>query len=84
MVSARDNLARQNIFIPATQPDEQITLRVAAYCRVSSDSADQLDSFATQNTHYAVLFKAIINFAGRMFVNGPLHGSGNWRTQRMS
>ena len=52
MASARDNLARQNIFIPATQPEEQITLRVAAYCRVSSDSADQLNSFAAQNTHY--------------------------------
>ena len=52
MASARDNLARQNIFIPATQQEEQITLRVAAYCRVSSDSADQLNSFAAQNTYY--------------------------------
>lgn len=58
MASARDNLARQNIFIPATQPEEQITLRVAAYCRVSSDSADQLNSFAAQNTHYNTVISA--------------------------
>lgn len=28
------------------------TLRVAAYCRVSSDSSDQLHSFAAQVQHY--------------------------------
>lgn len=55
MATARDNLARQHIFIPATQPEEKITLRVAAYCRVSSDSTDQLNSFAAQNTHYSTL-----------------------------
>ena len=49
---AADNLARQQIFIPATTPEEEIVLRVAAYCRVSSDSEDQLNSFAAQNTYY--------------------------------
>lgn len=33
----------------AVQPD---ILRVAAYCRVSSDSADQLHSYATQIKEY--------------------------------
>ena len=28
------------------------TMRVAAYCRVSSDSSDQLHSFAAQVQHY--------------------------------
>lgn len=31
------------------------TLRVAAYCRVSSDSEDQLNSFAAQVKHYTTL-----------------------------
>lgn len=58
MATARDNLARKQIFIPATQPEEEIVLRVAAYCRVSSDSEDQLNSFAAQNTHYNNLIKS--------------------------
>ena len=57
MTTARDNLARKQIFIPAIIPEEEIVLRVAAYCRVSSDSEDQLNSFAAQNTHYNSLIK---------------------------
>ena len=52
MATARDNLARKQIYIPATQPEEEIVLRVAAYCRVSTDSDDQLNSFIAQNNHY--------------------------------
>ena len=48
---AQDNLARKQIFIPALQP-EAVQLRVAAYCRVSTDSEDQLNSFAAQQTYY--------------------------------
>lgn len=51
------NLARKQIYIPATQPEE-IVLRVAAYCRVSTDSDDQTNSFAAQNTHYNNLIKS--------------------------
>ena len=51
MATAQDNLARKHIFIPATEP-EAVILRVAAYCRVSTDSDDQLDSFAAQQTYY--------------------------------
>lgn len=29
MATARDNLARKQIYIPATQPEEEIVLRVA-------------------------------------------------------
>lgn len=50
-----DNLARKQIYIPATKPESEITLRVAAYCRVSTDSDDQRNSFAAQNTHYSEL-----------------------------
>lgn len=57
MATARDNLARQQIYIPATQPEEEIVLRVAAYCRVSTDSEDQRNSFAAQNTHYMELIE---------------------------
>lgn len=47
-----DNLARKAIVIPASQAPEEIKLRVAAYCRVSSDSEDQRNSFAAQNAYY--------------------------------
>lgn len=50
---AGDNLARKQIYIPATKPESEISLRIAAYCRVSTDSDDQRNSFAAQNTHYS-------------------------------
>lgn len=56
MVTALDNLARKQIYIPANQP-ETVQLRVAAYCRVSTDSEDQLNSFAAQNTHYSQMIR---------------------------
>ena len=51
MATAQDNLARKQIYIPALQP-EAVALRVAAYCRVSTDSDDQLNSFDAQQNHY--------------------------------
>jgi len=51
LATARDNLARKQIYIPALQP-EAVVLRVAAYCRVSTDSEDQLNSFAAQQSYY--------------------------------
>ena len=51
MATAQDNLARKQIFIPASQP-EAVVLRVAANCRVSTDSEDQLNSFAAQQSYY--------------------------------
>ena len=51
MATAQDNLARKQIYIPALQP-EAVILRVAAYCRVSTDSDDQLNSFVAQQTYY--------------------------------
>ena len=58
MATARDNLARKQIYIPATQPEEEIVLRVAAYCRVSTDSEDQINSFTSQNNHYNEMITA--------------------------
>ena len=51
MATAQDNLARKQIYIPALQ-SEAVVLRVAAYCRVSTDSEDQLNSFAAQQSYY--------------------------------
>lgn len=48
---AGNNLAKKPIVIEATR-QEEIKLRVAAYCRVSTDSEDQMNSFVAQNTHY--------------------------------
>lgn len=42
---------------PTEQPEAQ-KLRVAAYARVSSDSRDQLNSFAAQNAYYTSLIAA--------------------------
>ncbi len=52
MATWQENLARKQIYIPANKPDETVALKVAAYCRVSTDSDDQLNSFAAQHTHY--------------------------------
>ena len=49
------NAAPRLIAIPAAERPEARKLRVAAYCRVSSDSRDQLNSFAAQNVHYTTL-----------------------------
>ena len=46
------NTAPRIITIPAAEQSKPQRLRVAAYCRVSSDSADQLNSFAAQNAYY--------------------------------
>ena len=58
MTTARDNLARKQIFIPANVPEEEIVLRVAAYCRVSTDSDDQINSFTAQNSYYMEMITA--------------------------
>ena len=39
-------------------PEEDRVLRVAAYCRVSSNSADQLNSYAAQIRAYTKLIKS--------------------------
>ncbi len=57
-----DNLARRQIVIPASRQPENITLRVAAYCRVSTDSEDQLNSFAAQNRHYTDFIAGMPNW----------------------
>ena len=43
------------IKIEAAEKPQDVQLRVAAYTRVSSDSDDQLNSFAAQNRYYAEL-----------------------------
>ena len=43
------------VTIPANTTEVATKLRVAAYARVSSNSEDQLNSFAAQNAHYTEL-----------------------------
>ena len=60
------NLAlKQNsvIVIEAAQSPEVQKLRVAAYCRVSSDSSDQLNSFVAQLNRYTALISSKENWA---------------------
>lgn len=53
-MAGKDNLARKLTIIPASAP-ETVKLRVAAYCRVSTDSKDQLNSFTAQYAYYTSL-----------------------------
>ena len=46
------------IVIEATPKPEAAKLRVAAYCRVSSDSTDQLNSFMAQLNYYTTLISS--------------------------
>ena len=50
------------IVIEATQRPEAQKLRVAAYCRVSSDSSDQMNSFAAQMNYYTTLISGKANW----------------------
>jgi len=50
------------ITIEAADKPQELQLRVAAYVRVSSDSEDQLNSFAAQNHYYASLISAKENW----------------------
>lgn len=50
------------IVIEAAQRPEAQKLRVAAYCRVSSDSSDQLNSFMAQLNHYTTLVSSKENW----------------------
>ena len=52
------NSAPQVITIPPSDPIRDRKLRVAAYARVSSNSEDQLNSFAAQNAHYTEFITA--------------------------
>ena len=49
------------IKIEAAEKPRNAHLRVAAYTRVSSDSDDQLNSFAAQNRYYAELISGKIS-----------------------
>ena len=50
------------IVIEAAQRPEAQKLRVAAYCRVSSDSSDQMNSFAAQLSYYTTLISGKDNW----------------------
>lgn len=56
-------LERKNVIvIEAAQKPEAQKLRVAAYCRVSSDSSDQMNSFAAQMSYYTTFISGKENW----------------------
>ena len=59
---ALEQKERNVIVIDATEHPQEVKLRVAAYCRVSSDSADQLNSFAAQTQYYTTLISGKDNW----------------------
>ena len=60
---ALEQKQRSVIVIDATEHPQKVKLRVVAYCRVSSDSDDQLNSFAAQNRYYTTLIASKDNWA---------------------
>ena len=54
--------SKKVIVIEATKRPEEQKLRVAAYCRVSSDSSDQMNSFAAQLNYYTTLISGKENW----------------------
>lgn len=78
------------VVIPANAPEQTRKLRVAAYARVSSNSEDQLNSYAAQNAHYTELITS--NPGGNLWTSMRIRGSqvppprnekissGSWRT----
>ena len=63
MLNINGNLAiqqgeRRIITIAANEKTETVTLRVAAYCRVSTASDEQLNSYAAQNRYYTDMIAA--------------------------
>ena len=68
------------IVIEATEKPQDLKLRVAAYTRVSSDSADQLNSFAAQNRYYTALISSKENWT-MLIAGSPVH---LWRSGMIS
>jgi len=61
------------ITIAASDAPQDITLRVAAYARVSSSSDDQLNSFAAQNRYYTTLIGSKENWTlVDIYADGPV------------
>ena len=61
------------IVIEAAPKPEIAKLRVAAYCRVSSDSTDQLNSFMAQLNYYTTLIGSKENWTlADLYADGPV------------
>ena len=61
------------IVIEAAPKLETAKLRVAAYCRVSSDSTDQLNSFMAQLNYYTTLIGSKENWTlADLYADGPV------------
>ena len=63
-----------------TKPEKENSLRVAAYCRVSSDLDDQLDSLENQKEHYEALIRSKQGWTSAgIFVDEGVSGTGKVR-----
>ncbi len=70
---AVSNRQQRVIVIEAAEKPQDFKLRVAAYTRVSSDSADQLNSFAAQNRYYTALISGKENWIMvDIYADGPV------------
>ena len=61
------------IKIEAVDRPQNVRLRVAAYTRVSSDSEDQLNSFAAQNRYYTELISSKAEWRIQAVLGNPHH-----------
>ena len=67
-------LEQKNVIVIEAAPrQEPEKLRVAAYCRVSSDSSDQLNSFMAQLNYYTTLIGSKENWTlADLYADGPV------------
>ena len=83
MEAATTTLERRVREIPPTRKPEEILrnydgkMRVAAYCRVSTEMEEQLNSYAVQTSHYTEKINNTPNweFAG-IFADKGISGTG--------
>ena len=54
-------MANVTVIQPTIIEEKMNKIRIAAYCRVSSDSADQLNSFMAQMSYYSEKFNCSEN-----------------------
>ena len=67
-------LEQKNVIVIEAAPKQEAEkLRVAAYCRVSSDSSDQLNSFMAQLNYYTALIGSRKNWTlADLYADGPV------------
>ena len=72
-MSGVEIIKARNTLSPRARTNLTKRLRVAAYCRVSTDSEDQLNSYKSQVAYYTELIKGNSDwFLAGIYADGPV------------